>query len=82
MAQFKDVRTGETVETNNPTLARAYRRLTERWVEVGGSTVSDVPDGTVAEVLDWAGDDPDRRTRALETEKRGKQRKGILDALG
>ena len=82
MARFTDSRTGQTIETNNPTRARAYRRLAARYTEVGGSDINDVPDGTVAEILEWAGDDPDRRTRALETERRGKQRKGILDALG
>lgn len=43
--------------------------------------VPEVPDGTVADVLEWAGDDADRRNAALEAEEAGKRRKGILDAL-
>ena len=81
MARFTDSRTGQTIETNNPTRARAYRRLAARYTEQADTVVDDVPDGTVPEILEWAGDDPDRRTRALETERRGKQRKGILDGL-
>jgi hypothetical protein len=41
----------------------------------------DVPDGTVADVLEWVGDDPDRANAALEAEESGKRRKGVLDAL-
>ena len=40
------------------------------------------PDGSVVEVLAWAGDDPDRQAAALKAEKAGKNRKGILSALG
>lgn len=39
-----------------------------------------VPDGTVSEVLEWA-DSPERRRAALDAERRGKRRKGILDTL-
>ncbi len=40
------------------------------------------PDGTVDEVVSWAGDDPDRRAAALSAEAaRGTPRKGIVDAL-
>jgi hypothetical protein len=35
-------------------------------VEAG--VVDVVPDGSIAEVLDWVGDDPDRATLALEAE--------------
>lgn len=38
----------------------------------------EVPDGTVQEVLAWAGDDPARRRAAVVAEKAGKQRKTIL----
>lgn len=41
----------------------------------------EVPEGTVAEVLDWAGDDPHRRQAALEAERAGKNRKTVIEAL-
>ena len=40
-----------------------------------------VPDGSVAEVLAWAGDNPNRRRAALEAEERGKARTTLLKAL-
>ena len=41
----------------------------------------DVPDGTVAEVLTWVGDNPQRRRRALQAELAGKNRKTLLNQL-
>jgi hypothetical protein len=40
-----------------------------------------VPDGSVSEVLDWVGDDPDRRAAALAAEKAGKNRVTLIKAL-
>lgn len=41
----------------------------------------EVPSGTVAEILQWAGDDPARRRAAKIAEQAGKNRKSLLDAL-
>lgn len=41
----------------------------------------DVPDGPVSVVIEWAGDDPARRSAALEAEKSGKGRKTVIEAL-
>lgn len=39
-------------------------------------------DGSVSEVLDWVGDDPDRALEALERElQRDKPRKGVVEVL-
>lgn len=42
-----------------------------------------VPDGNVADLLAWVGDDKDRAGRALEAEQAdgGKNRKGVVDPL-
>lgn len=46
-----------------------------------GTADLNVPDGTVAQVLDWAGDDADRKAAALYAERQGKKRSTLLDAL-
>lgn len=76
---FRDIRTGETITEANPRRAMRMRLRSDRYEEITEST--NVPDGTVDEVLQWAGDDPERRTLALAAEKAGKGRKGIIDAL-
>lgn len=40
-----------------------------------------VPDGTIAQVLEWVGNDPARAARALEAEQAGKNRATLTDAL-
>jgi len=40
-----------------------------------------VPEGSVAEVLQWVGDDPARRRAALEAERRGKARMTLIEKL-
>lgn len=79
MPRFIDNRTGETVNVpdDSPQLIR-YQQRASRYQQVDAE---EPPDGTVDEVLEWAGDDPDRRTLALAAEKAGKGRKGIIDAL-
>lgn len=76
---FRDIRTGKTVTVANPRRAMRMRLRADRYQEITEAPA--VPDGTVAEVLEWAGDDPDRRAAALAAEKAGKKRKGILDGL-
>lgn len=76
MARFFDVRSGRDINTTNQARIRAYRRQPLRYTEAQA-----VPEGTVPEILEWAGDDPDRRAAALAAEKAGKRRRGILDAL-
>lgn len=56
--------------------------LAEEWGRAARTILrTQVPDGTVAEVLTWAGDDPERRAAALEVEKAGKKRKGVIEGL-
>ena len=76
MPEFIHVRTGRTITVGEGIAAR-YRRDPRRWQEA-----LDVPEGSVAEVLAWAGDDLARRGAALAAERAGKNRKGIIDALG
>jgi hypothetical protein len=45
------------------------------------SRMSDVPDGTVTEVLAWVGDDPDRAEAALEAERLGAGRTTLMSRL-
>jgi hypothetical protein len=40
-----------------------------------------VPEGSVAAVLNWVGDDPARRRAALEAERRGKARVTLIERL-
>jgi hypothetical protein len=42
---------------------------------------SDVPDGTIGEVLDWVGDDPDKADRALQVERTGQNRSSLISEL-
>lgn len=41
----------------------------------------DVPEGTVADVLAWVGDDPDRARQALAAEQDGQQRSTLITRL-
>lgn len=85
MPTFQHRRTGRLVESDD-----VARYDNPRWQQVAGGTTTnapapqpdlEVPTGTVADVLEWVGDDPDRANAALEAEEAGKRRKGILDAL-
>lgn len=86
MPTFRDTRTGQLIEAHSRARTVFFRQQA-RYQEVSdGNEVfalpkSEVPDGTVAEVLDWAGDDPDRRQAALEVERAGKNRKTVIEAL-
>jgi hypothetical protein len=51
-------------------------------VEVQGEVeVPDLGDMTVIEVLEWVGDDDDRRDAVLSAEQAGRRRKGVLNGL-
>jgi hypothetical protein len=87
MPTFRHLRTGRLVESTD-----VARYDNARWRQVSGETPQaapaaakdaeiEVPDGTVADLLEWVGDDPDRANAALEAEEAGKRRKGVLDAL-
>jgi len=41
----------------------------------------DVPEGTIATVLDWVGDDPARAQQAYDAEQAGQQRSTLLAEL-
>jgi hypothetical protein len=43
--------------------------------------MTDVPDGTVQDVLDWVGDDPGRAQAALDAEQAGAQRSTLITRL-
>jgi hypothetical protein len=43
--------------------------------------VTDVPTGTIAEVLDWAGEDPARVQSALNAERAGQNRSTLITEL-
>jgi hypothetical protein len=43
--------------------------------------MTDVPEGTVQEVLDWVGDDPTRAASALDAERNGQQRSTLMTKL-
>jgi hypothetical protein len=82
MPTFNHKRTGRTI-TVPPDQAHQYSDE-RRWTPVSNEPQSvqlRVPDGSVAEVLDWAGDDPDRRAAALAAEKAGKGRVTLIRAL-
>lgn len=42
---------------------------------------SDVPEGTIADVLNWVGDDPARASQALEAEEAGQNRSTLIAEL-
>ena len=75
MAEFLDTQTGRTIQASG---ARAdyFRQSPARFQEQGA-----VPDGTIAEVLEWVGDDDGRRQAALDAEKAGKQRATLIEKL-
>jgi hypothetical protein len=82
VATFKHRRTGRIVSVPDD---QAHRYSDERrWTPVSAEPQAvqfQVPDGSVAEVLEWVGDDPDRRAAALAAEKAGKGRKTLIKAL-
>ena len=83
MAEFLDTQTGRTIQATG---ARAdyFRQSPARFQEQGRSvSTDDVPDGTIAEVLDWVGDDELRRVAALMAEQHesGKQRSTLIEKL-
>ena len=43
--------------------------------------VPDLSEMTVPEVLEWVGDDEERRVAALSAEENGRDRKGVVNAL-
>jgi hypothetical protein len=43
--------------------------------------MTDVPQGTIAEVLDWVGEDPDRADLALQAEYLGQNRSTLITQL-
>lgn len=49
--------------------------------EVETDKAQEVPVGSVAEVLEWVGDDKERAQRALETEEAGHKRKTLVKQL-
>lgn len=77
MPKFRHRVTDRVIDVDD---SDAHRYQTSSWVSLDEETI-EVPDGTVAEILAWVGDDVDRRNAAVEAEEKGKRRKGIL-ALG
>lgn len=50
-------------------------------LQSGDETTEVVPDGTINEILEWAGDDKDRVQKALDRELEEKGRKTLIDSL-
>lgn len=91
MPKFQHRRTGRLVEAK-PAQVDAYLSDHGRWQLLDPDSLPDladadydpageVPDGSVAEILAWAGDDPARKEAALYAERQGKGRKTLLDRL-
>lgn len=76
MPEFVHVRTGRRIIVGDG-LADRYRNST-RWTEEDQQVV---PDGTIAEVLQWVGARRDRRVLALKAELAGKKRKSLIAQL-
>ena len=45
------------------------------------SVIETVREGSIADVLDWVGEDKDRAARALEAEEAGEKRKTLIGKL-
>lgn len=75
MPKFYHKRTGKIIDVDEGMAHhyenRRYTRLPE----------PSVPDGTVAEILAWVGDDEHRAEEALQAELAGKRRKSLVDRL-
>lgn len=67
----------EEVGPGDPTLPKDEDGVPQEQADDG----SDVPDGTVQEVLDWVGDDPERAQRALDVERSGQNRSSLVAEL-
>jgi hypothetical protein len=89
MPKFQHQRTGRVVEASGAR-ADAYYRDPARWAVLGdsepedddpGEPIGEVPDGTIAEILAWAGNDEARKEAALYAERQGKGRKTLIDQL-
>jgi hypothetical protein len=90
MPKFQHQRTGRVVEAEGAR-AEAYYRDPRRWVVLGDSApeddepetdpIGEVPHGTIAEILAWAGNDEARKEAALYAERQGKARKTLMDQL-
>lgn len=84
MAKFEHIRTGRISEVPD---SQAHRYSTSRWRQLTGPSgvtarpTIEVPSGTVAEIIAWAGDDPYRIAAALDAELAGRQRKSLIAAL-
>lgn len=77
MAKFYYSRTKKIVEVPDDQ-AHIYDR--RRWYHRLPDPLG-VPDGSVAQVLAWVGNNPDRRLAALEAERDGKGRVTLIAAL-
>lgn len=77
MARFYYSRTNKIVDIPDD---RAHLYDNRRWYFRMDDPL-EVPDGPVAEILAWVGDNPKRRAAALKAEREGKRRKTLLAAL-
>lgn len=87
MPRYRHLRTTREVDAVGSTAGRLAR--SGQWELIDGSTpdedegdpVGEVPDGTIAEILAWAGNDEARKEAALYAERQGKGRKTLMDKL-
>lgn len=62
--------------------SKGWTEMTTVATGTAANAPESLPDGPVAAVIEWAGDDPTRRQEALDAENaRETPRKGVLDAL-
>lgn len=87
VARFYHKRTKKTIEVPDDE-AHLYDNARYERIESAAHLVAgqdwepaNVPDGTVAEVLEWVGDNDLRRQSALTVERAGKNRTTLIKAL-
>jgi hypothetical protein len=81
--RFATVKRNHQVEVGD-TVAASLLAQPDNWVHAEARKTgpdSEVPEGTVAEILAWVGDDQQRAASAMTAEIAGKGRKGLLEQL-
>lgn len=65
---------------HNPYAPKPKKVVAEKPVEVEAPKL-EVPEGSVASILKWVGDDKEKAKAALEAEKTGKERVTLIEQL-
>lgn len=91
MARFRGTN-GATVNIDPESLSETARHIFDgkvargQLVPVDGATTTEqlpdaTPEGTIAQIMSWVGDNPERAQAALDTECAGQNRKTLIDQL-